>query len=106
MAQEVKVDVITRTPRDKALDEEACSRMVAENRISLSTLTMMEAVMKPPSRGATISLLARPGVLLAFIRATKQDSHAGGEKYENTPASVTVLYRAGVPILARIYAHA
>jgi hypothetical protein len=73
-------------PRDKVLDEEACSRMVAKNSISFPAWTMMEAVIKPPTRGATIGLLARPGVFLAIIRAKRQNSHPGGEKYENAPA--------------------
>jgi imidazolonepropionase-like amidohydrolase len=105
MAQDAKVDVITHAPRDKALDNEACSRMVAENRISVPTLVMMEVVSKPPTWGAITRLLARPTLLLAIIRAKRQNPHGGGQKYENSRDSVTALYRAGVPILAGTDAH-
>jgi hypothetical protein len=56
MAQEAKVDAATHAPRDRALDEETCSRMAVRNRILLPTSTMMEAVMRPPTRGATIAV--------------------------------------------------
>ena len=106
MAQDAKVDVVTHAPRDKALDDEACTRMVTENRISVPTLAMMEAAMKPPTWGAIISLLARPRALLAIIKAKRPSPHGTGQKYENARDSVTALYRAGVPILAGTDAHA
>jgi hypothetical protein len=81
----LKVDVVTHAPCDKALDEKVCSRTVAENRISFPTLTMMKAVMKAPTRGATISLLARLRVVLTIIPAKRQNPHSGSEKYEKAP---------------------
>ena len=105
MAQDAKVDFVTHAPRDKALDEDACSRMVAEKRISVPTLAMMEAVTKPPTWGAIFMLLARPRVLFAIIKAKRKNPHGGGQTYENARDSVTALYRAGVPILAGTDAH-
>ncbi|MCJ1398418.1 hypothetical protein MMC11_001616 [Xylographa trunciseda] len=74
MAQEAGVDVVTHVPLDAALDTAAVARMVAEQRIAVPTLTMMEAIVKN---------LPRPGFT-----------------YDPACASVTALYKAGVPILA------
>ncbi len=74
MAQEAQVDVVTHAPLDQALDEAAVARMVAENRISVPTLTMMEGII--------------------------EQSHPPGTNYAPARATVTALYEAGVPILA------
>ena len=73
MALEAQADVITHSPQDKALDSAAVARMVSDKRISVPTLTMMEAMSKkrgPPS------------------------------DYAHARASVKAMYDAGVPILA------
>lgn len=74
MAQEAQVDVVTHAPLDKALDEAAVARMVAENRISVPTLTMMEGII--------------------------EHAHPPGSTYAPARATVTAFYEAGVPILA------
>ncbi|CAF4288067.1 unnamed protein product, partial [Adineta steineri] len=105
MAQDAGADVITHAPCDRALDHEAASRMVAEKRIAVPTLAMMEAVTKPPSWSAILSLLFRPTVLFAIIRARRQNPQYQNNKYENARDSVTAMYHAGVPILAGTDAH-
>lgn len=105
MALEAQVDVITHVPRDKAVDQDTAERMVTEKRVSVPTLAMMAAVSKPPGVGAFFQLLLKPTVLLAIIRATKSNPHARDQKYENARDSVTVMYRAGVPILAGTDCH-
>ena len=74
MAQEAQVDVVTHAPLDKALDKAAVARMVAENRISVPTLTMMEGIV--------------------------EQAHPPGSSYAPARATVTAFYEAGVPILA------
>ncbi len=74
MAQEAQVDVVTHAPLDRALDEAAVARMVAESRISVPTLTMMEGII--------------------------EQVHPPGASYAPARATVTALYEAGVPILA------
>ena len=97
MAQEAGVDVVTHAPRDKVLDNEAVSKMAEGKRISVPTLTMMEAVSKPPSWSAIFRLLFRPLMFFALVsRAWSQPP----QKYENARDSVTALYKAGVPVLA------
>jgi hypothetical protein len=44
MAQIAKVDFATHVPLDSILGEEAVALMVAEKRISIPTLTMMERI--------------------------------------------------------------
>lgn len=105
MAQDAGADVITHVPCDKALDQEAVLRMVAEKCIAVPTLTMMEAVSKPPSWSAILRLLFRPSVLFAIIQARRQNPNFKNQKYENARDSVTAMYRAGVPILAGTDAH-
>ena len=100
MAQDAGADVITHAPRDKALDHEAASRMAAENRIAVPTLVMMEGVSKPPSWSAILRLLFSPSVLFTIIRVHRQNPQYRNQKYENARDSVTLMYRAGVPILA------
>ena len=100
MAQDAKADVITHAPRDKTLDEDAVRRMLAESRISVPTLTMMEGVTKPPSWGTIGRLLLRPSLFWAIMQAKRKNPHGGGQKYEHARDSVTAMYRAGVPILA------
>ncbi len=74
MAQRARVNVLTHVPLDKALDESAAARAIADGRILIPTLAMMEGV---------VAQSAPPGADYAAARQ-----------------SVTVMYRAGVPILA------
>jgi imidazolonepropionase-like amidohydrolase len=74
MAQLARVNVLTHVPLDKALDETAAARAIADGRILIPTLTMMEGV---------VAQSAPPGA-----------------DYDAARQSVTVMYRAGVPILA------
>ncbi|MCQ4040997.1 amidohydrolase family protein [Streptantibioticus rubrisoli] len=74
MAQEADADIITHAPLDRALDSEAVARMVADERVAVPTLTMMETIVE------------RAG--------------AAGVDYAPARASVTALYQAGVPVLA------
>jgi imidazolonepropionase-like amidohydrolase len=74
MAQDAQVDVVTHAPRDRALDEAAVARMTADDRISVPTLTMMEAI----SNGA----------------------QPPGQSYGPAKATVAALHKAGVAILA------
>ena len=106
MAQDAGADIITHAPRDKILDDEACSRMATENRIAVPTLAMMEAVTKPMSWSFFLRMLTRPMMLLAIVRAKqKAPQGTGRQTYENARDSVTALHRAGVPILAGTDAH-
>jgi imidazolonepropionase-like amidohydrolase len=72
MAQNAKVDMITHIPIDNALSKEHVDRMVADNCISIPTLTMMEGIVNRFGRG----------------------------RYEYSRDAVTALYKAGVTILA------
>ncbi|CAM0141673.1 hypothetical protein VKS41_007908 [Umbelopsis sp. WA50703] len=72
MAQIAQADVVTHAPIDKALDSNQVQLMATENRISVPTLTMMEAMTNVFKRG----------------------------NYDSARQSVTDLYRAGVTILA------
>lgn len=76
MAQEAGVDVLTHVPLDKPLRKTDVDRILAEKRICVPTLSMMEAI------------------------ASKFDKEGPGPKYEPARSSVTAMYRAGVPILA------
>jgi len=78
-AQRARVSVLTHVPLDRALDEAASDRARADDRILIPTLVMMEGL----ARAAV-----RPGM-----------------DYGAARASVTVMYRAGVPILAGTDAH-
>lgn len=106
MAQDAKADVLTHAPLDKALDADAVSRMVADKRVSVPTLTMMEGLVKPPRLSMLFRLLLRPTLLLAIIRARRQNPLGATRIYENARDSVATLYRAGVPILAGTDANA
>jgi imidazolonepropionase-like amidohydrolase len=74
MAQQAGVDAVTHAPLDRALNEVSVSAMAGAGRIAVPTLTMMEQI------------VANIG--------------ARGPSYEPARASVTALYRAGVPVLA------
>lgn len=100
MAQEAKSDVITHAPCDKTLDAEVINQMVSGKQIAVPTLTMMEGRVKSPGLGAVFRLLLRPSVFLAVLQANRKDPHGQGKKYEFARDSVTMLYHAGVPILA------
>jgi imidazolonepropionase-like amidohydrolase len=73
-AQRARVSVLTHVPLDRPLDEAASARARADDRILIPTLVMMEGL----ARAAV-----RPGM-----------------DYGAARASVTVMYRAGVPVLA------
>jgi imidazolonepropionase-like amidohydrolase len=80
MAQRARVSVLTHVPLDQALDEAAAADAVAADRILIPTLAMMEGI---------VAQSAPPG-----------------RDYAAARASVTVMYRAGVPILAGTDANA
>ena len=74
MAQRARVSVLTHVPLDQALDEAAAAAAVAADRILIPTLAMMEGIVA--------------------------QSAPAGRDYAAARDSVTVMYRAGVPILA------
>ncbi|KAF4631005.1 hypothetical protein G7Y89_g7130 [Cudoniella acicularis] len=74
MAQEGKVDIITHVPIDSPLDEAAVKLMKDEGRVCVPTLIMEQGLVK--------SGFLRPGL-----------------KYETAKESVTLLHKAGVPII-------
>ena len=80
MAQRARVSVLTHVPLDQALDEAAAADAVAADRILIPTLAMMEGI---------VAQSAPPG-----------------RDYAAARDSVTVMYRAGVPILAGTDANA
>jgi imidazolonepropionase-like amidohydrolase len=80
MAQRARVNVLTHVPLDQALERAAAARAAADGRVAIPTLAMMEGI---------VAQSAPPGA-----------------SYEAARASVTVLYRAGVPILAGTDANA
>lgn len=80
MAQRARVSVLTHVPLDKALDETAAATAIADGRILIPTLAMMEGI---------VVQSAPPGADYAAARE-----------------SVTVMHRAGVPILAGTDANA
>ncbi|HEY6479702.1 MAG TPA: amidohydrolase family protein [Streptosporangiaceae bacterium] len=80
MAQRARVSVLTHVPLDKALDQAAADRAVADGTVVIPTLAMMEGIVR--------------------------QSAPPGRDYAAARASVTVLYQAGVPILAGTDANA
>jgi imidazolonepropionase-like amidohydrolase len=80
LAQRARVNVLTHVPLDQALDEAAAATAIADGRILIPTLAMMEGV---------VAQSAPPGADYAAARQ-----------------SVSVMYRAGVPILAGTDANA
>jgi imidazolonepropionase-like amidohydrolase len=80
MAQRARVNVLTHVPLDQPLDETAAADAVAADRILIPTLAMMEGIVR--------------------------QSAPPGRDYAAARASVTVMYRAGVPILAGTDANA
>jgi imidazolonepropionase-like amidohydrolase len=78
-AQRAQVSVLTHVPLDRALDEAAAASARADDRILIPTLVMMAGLAR---------VAVRPGM-----------------DYGAARASVTVMYRAGVPILAGTDAH-
>ncbi|MHA6761393.1 amidohydrolase family protein [Streptacidiphilus sp. PAMC 29251] len=77
MAQLAGVDVLTHAPLDRALAAEDVARAVADGRVIVPTLAMMEGI---------VAKVGRPG--------------SPGPSYEAARASVEALHRAGVPVLA------
>ena len=80
MAQRARVSVLTHVPLDQALDEADAADAVAADRILIPTLAMMEGIVA--------------------------QSAPAGRDYAAARDSVTVMYRAGVPILAGTDANA
>ena len=80
MAQRARVSVLTHVPLDQALDEGAAAEALAACRVLIPTLAMMEGI--------------------------AAQSAPPGRDYAAARASVTVMYRAGVPILAGTDANA
>jgi imidazolonepropionase-like amidohydrolase len=81
MAQQAGADVITHVPLDRPLDEDAAALMLAGRRILVPTLTMMEAI-------------------CAKLGGVQQAGSGQGRSYAAAHESVSVLHRAGVPVLA------
>ena len=79
MAQRAGVSVLTHVPLDQALDKAAAADAVAAGRVLIPTLAMMEGIVQ---------------------------QSAPDRDYAAARASVTVMYRAGVPILAGTDANA
>jgi imidazolonepropionase-like amidohydrolase len=73
-AQQARVSVLTHVPLDKPLDEAAAAQAVADGRVLIPTLAMMEGVV--------------------------DQSAPPGADYDAARRSVAVMYHAGVPILA------
>lgn len=103
MAQEAHADIITHSPRDKAVDGRMITRMLEDKCISVPTLAMMKAVSQPPGLCAVFGLLFKPTVLWAIVQAKRRSG--GTEKYENSRDSVTAMYQAGIPVLAGTDCH-
>lgn len=80
MAQRAGADVLTHVPLDQPLNEAAAASALAAGRILIPTLAMMEAIMR--------------------------QSAPRGQDYAAARASVAVMYRAGVPVLAGTDANA
>ena len=80
MAQRAGVSVLTHVPLDRPLDKAAAADAVAAGRVLIPTLAMMEGIV--------------------------QQSAPPGRDYAAARASVTVMYHAGVPILAGTDANA
>jgi imidazolonepropionase-like amidohydrolase len=80
LAQRARVNVLTHVPLDQALDEAAAATAIADGRILIPTLAMMEGVVA--------------------------QSAPSGADYAAARQSVSVMYRAGVPILAGTDANA
>ena len=80
MAQRAGVSVLTHVPLDQALDKAAAADAVSTGRVLIPTLAMMEGIV--------------------------QQSAPPGRDYAAARVSVTVMYQAGVPILAGTDANA
>jgi imidazolonepropionase-like amidohydrolase len=81
MAQQAEADVVTHAPLDQPLDEDAAAVMLAGRRIIVPTLAMMEAI-------------------CVKLGALQPAGTGPGRSYAASRDSVSVLYRAGVPVLA------
>jgi len=95
MAVAAGADVVTHTPLDKPLDDGLIRRMSDTGRISVPTLSMMEAV-------ATRIAAASPGGAGGAGGA----GGPGGPNYSHARVSVAALHAAGVPVLAGTDANA
>jgi imidazolonepropionase-like amidohydrolase len=89
MALQAGVDMVTHVPLDRPLTESTAARILAQQCVSIPTLTMMK------------------GIADRFAAAAPQPKAvAAGPNYEAARASVAELHRAGVPILAGTDANA
>jgi imidazolonepropionase-like amidohydrolase len=91
MALQAGVDMITHAPLDRRLTESTAARILAQECVSIPTLTMMKGVV---DRIAAAAASQPEGVA------------AAGPSYESASGSVAELHRAGVPILAGTDANA
>jgi imidazolonepropionase-like amidohydrolase len=85
MALQAGADMITHVPLDRRLTESTAARVLAQECVSIPTLTMMKGVVE------RIAAAAVP---------------AAGPSYESARGSLAELHRAGVPILAGTDANA
>jgi len=99
MALEANADIITYAPQDKSVTEETATLMVQKKVVSVPTLTMMQAVSARPTLSAALGMIIfKPSLFMAIFGAKKNGQ--GQQTCENAKDSVTMMYRAGVPILA------
>jgi imidazolonepropionase-like amidohydrolase len=91
MAVLAGVDVITHVPLDRPLTESTAARILAQNCVSIPTLTMMKGIADKGAAAAT----SQPG-----------GGPVAGPSYETARDGVAELRRAGVPILAGTDANA
>lgn len=90
MAVEAGVDVVTHVPLDTVLDTDTVQRMVTRVCTCVPTLAMMEGIAQHAAAG----------------RDRTEGRRVGGADYGAARASVTALYKAGLPILAGTDANA
>jgi imidazolonepropionase-like amidohydrolase len=91
MALQAGVDMITHVPLDRRLTESTAALILAQQCVSIPTLTMMK------------------GIVDRFAAATASQPKrvaVDGPSYESARGSVAELHRAGVPILAGTDANA
>jgi imidazolonepropionase-like amidohydrolase len=91
MALQAGVDMVTHVPLDRPLTESTATRMLAQQCVSIPTLTMMKGI---ADRSAAAAASRPEGVPTA------------GPSYDAAHGSVAELHRAGVPILAGTDANA
>ena len=85
MALRARVDMVTHVPLDRPLTESTAVRMLAQDCVSIPTLSMMKGI---------------AGRFAAATASSPEGVAATGPSYEAARGSVAELHRAGVPILA------